>query len=160
MTEKKPARYLNVNLPKTIQESFQAAMDDPEIESLTKELAIQRAMLARAIELLQDHVDSGDLKQFMEACTIMMALIKEIRETDTAIAAIEGKLKLHIDIRMFPTIINQMVGIIKTEVSDGRTLKRISEQLGSIPLDGSGGGARAAGKPRAGRRLLGGPAKV
>ena len=153
-------KYHKVNLPKTLREAYQSALNDPDIESLAKELALQRAMLARAMQLLEKHINGTDVAMFKEAIGIMLTLMKEIRDTDAAIAAIEGKLNLHIDIRMFPMIINQMVGIIKTEITDGRVLKRISSQLGSISLDGSSGGAGAGSKPRAGRRLLGGPAKV
>jgi hypothetical protein len=158
MMAKQLPKYHKVNLPKTLRQAYEAALNDPDIDSLKQELALQRAMLARAMEILEKQIDGTNVDQFKEAVGLMTHLMKEIRDTNSAIAAIEGKLNLHVDIRMFPTIIGQMVNVIKSEIKDDRILKRVSEQLGSISIDGRGGGAATVDKPRAGRRLLGKPA--
>ena len=130
MSERKGLKYLEPYLPHTLREAFNAAANDPDLGSLHEELAALRLMLGKYIEA-NPQVFSGEVESIKDA----IVMLREVRDTVTAIAAVEGRLRAYIPVAIMPVVLTQICNVVKEFMPDERMLARLSERLGQVPIE-------------------------
>lgn len=147
MPERKGLKYLEPYLPHTLREAFNTVANDPELGSLREELAALRLMLGKYIEA-NPQVFDGEVDSIKDA----ILMLREVRDTVTAIAAVEGRLRAYIPVAIMPVVLTQICEVVKEFMPDERMLARLSERLGQVPLERGSERAFALPQPGLGRQ--------
>jgi len=114
-------------LPKTIQESYVAATQDPELMSMKDEMALLRALLGeRLVKLQESDVDDDDLKA-------IGGVIDRISKVQQSISQHEARQREVIPAKMLPLLIRAICQIIRNVVQDERTVSLIRTKIAELP---------------------------
>jgi hypothetical protein len=124
MTKSNYEKYL----PKTLQESYLASVQDPELMSLRDELALLRTLLGKYIEDAQvdEGVDEGKLRA-------VSGVIEKIAKTQTAISSHEARMREVIPAKMIPMMVRAIGQIIKSVIQDERAVTLIQQKILALP---------------------------
>ena len=122
----KYSKYLN----NTVQKKHEEFLKDKDLKDLTEEVTLLRAAMADFFSKKPD--GSFDVTE-LAVIKGMCESIAKIHKTDQEIK--HGK-KYTLDIKDAENIISQIVYIMKTEVEDEVTRKRIAKKMNSIKMAG------------------------
>ena len=116
-------------LPKTLQQSFVAATEDPELMSLKDELALLRTLLGRYIEQAQGESDTVDSQMLKD----VGATVDKIVKAQGAISAHETRMREVIPAKMIPMMVRAIGQIIKGVIQDERAVMLIQQKILELP---------------------------
>jgi len=124
MTRSNYSKYL----PKTLQESYLASVQDPELMSLRDELALLRTLLGKYIEDAQvdECVDEDKLRA-------VSGVIEKIAKTQGAISSHEARMREVIPAKMIPMMVRAIGQIIKSVIQDERAVTLIQQKILELP---------------------------
>ena len=117
---------------KKVKDIFEAAVSDPEYQSIRQELALIRTCVQLFVQHAEEHADKGTLKPKHVAFMAQMA--SDAAKVAETCNRIERGLSLHVSVEAMDAFLGQLIGTIIRVVKDDDLVEQLHSEIQKMEM--------------------------